>query len=77
LTVAQPPTQTAGDTVVPIPSSGFQQQASALTPASFGGPALNAPLFEYGDTPASDLIETAALTPPPSPAQALLQGSQG
>lgn len=77
LTVAQPPTQTAGDTVAPIPSSGFQQQASALTPASFGGPALNAPLFEYGDAPASDLIETAALTPPPSPAQALLQGSQG
>lgn len=75
LAVALPPVQNTGDSVLPELSTGFQPSASTSAPASFGGPALNAPLFESSEAPASNAAEAPAPLPPTSTVQSLLRST--
>lgn len=66
---------TASETVLPELSTGFQQLPGNSPTNTFGGPALNAPLFQSSDAPGENPVEGTASAQPAPTSQGLLRGS--
>lgn len=68
---------TASETVLPELHTSTPQPGNAPTTASFGGPALNAPLFEQSDEQGTGNDQTPDPVQPAVTSQNLLRGSTG
>ncbi|KIQ06321.1 MULTISPECIES: beta-propeller fold lactonase family protein [Pseudomonas] len=75
LAVALPPVQDTGEAALPELNTGFAQQANTAPTASFGGQALNAPLFGASDVPADTPAEAPTSAQPAPTVQSLLRSS--
>lgn len=66
---------TTSETVLPELSTGFQQPPGNSPTNAFGGPALNAPLFQSSDAADENPVEATTAAQPAPTAQGLLRGN--
>lgn len=66
---------TTSEVVLPELSTGFQQPPGNSATTTFGGPALNAPLFQSSDAPSESPVEATAAAQPAPTTQGLLRSN--
>lgn len=75
LAVALPPVETGSDSVLPELTTSALQPTSTPAAASFGGPALNPPLFESSEATAGNDAQAPAPLSPAATLQSLLRST--